>query len=93
MPMSPLSGHSPSRLRPEDRSASKAYSDFGPLFSQKSAVEDGLLAHARTSSYVPTTPLGKQVAASADAIRKRLLQTPASEARHAASQLASAPSM
>lgn len=87
-----MSVHSPSRLRGEDRSVSKAFSDFGPLLSQKSAVGNGLI-HARTVSYVPTTPLGKQVAASADAIRKRLLQTPASEARHAASQLASASSM
>ena len=91
--MSPLSGHSPSRLRAEDRATSKAFSDLGPLMTQRSGVEDGFLTHARTVSYVPTTPLGKQIAASADAIRKRLLQTPASEARHAASQLASATSM
>lgn len=84
--------HSPSRLRGDDRSGSKAFSDLGTLPTQKSALGNGLI-HARTVSYVPTTPLGKQVAASADAIRKRLLQTPVSEARHAASQLASANSL
>ncbi len=93
---SPLSGH---RLHEEDagliapvRTTSNVYAE-SPLQSQKSALANPYLSPARTVSYVPTTPLGKQVAASADAIRRRLLQTPASEARHAASQLESAKSV
>ncbi|KAL0041483.1 hypothetical protein WJX79_005071 [Trebouxia sp. C0005] len=94
---SPLSGH---KLHEEDagliapvRTTSNVYAELSPLQSQKSALANTYLSPARTVSYVPTTPLGKQVAASADAIRRRLLQTPASEARHAASQLESANSV
>ena len=75
------------------RTTSNVYAELSPLQSQKSALANPYLSPARTVSYVPTTPLGKQVAASADAIRRRLLQTPASEARHAASQLESAKSV
>ncbi|KAL0042112.1 hypothetical protein WJX77_003665 [Trebouxia sp. C0004] len=94
---SPLSGH---RLHEDDaglvapvRTTSNVYAELTPLQSQKSEFANPYLSPARTVSYVPTTPLGKQVAASADAIRRRLLQTPASEARHAASQLESAKSV
>lgn len=75
---------------PPIRTTSKLDAELHPLQSQPSGFANPYLTPARTVSYVPTTPLGKQVAASADAIRRRLLQTPASEARHAASQLESA---
>lgn len=97
---SPLSGNSPNSLHVDDanfippvRTTSKVYAELSPLQSQASAFVNPYLTPTRTVSYVPTTPLGKQVAASADAIRRRLLQTPASEARHAASLLASSASM
>ena len=92
--VSPLSGLSPHFTDDDAHTPSrKGHAELSPLQTQKSASTNPYLTPARTVSYVPSTPLGKQVAASADAIRRRLLQTPASEARHAASHLVSAASL
>ena len=89
---------------PYSGAASKIYAELrDPIQTQKSGLNrdsstiNAFLSPMRTTSYAsgytPTTPLGKQVAASADAIRRRLLQSPASEAHHAAVDLATASSL
>lgn len=101
-PVASFAAESGAAHSPLSRTASKIYAELSPLQTQKSSLAregtiNAFLSPMRTTSYAstytPTTPLGKQVAASADAIRRRLLQSPAAEAQHAAVDLATASSL